>query len=332
MQGTILITGATGFIGSFIAAEALEQGLDVWAAVRKTSSTRYLQDKRIHTIELTLGNGEKLMEQLRGHHFDYVVHAAGVTKCLNKQQFFDVNTQGTVNLATAITRLAMPVRRFVYISSLSVMGPAREQMPYSDILATDTPCPNTAYGQSKLESERLLAKIEGLPVVTLRPTGVYGPREKDYFMMAKSIAQHVDFAVGYKPQVLTFVYVKDVVQAVMAALTKGQPGQSYFLSDGCNYSSRAFSDLIQQELGVRWLLRIKAPLWVLRAITLCGEYAGRLSGKVTALNNDKYHIMCQRNWMCDITPARRDLGYNPQYNLKRGVKETISWYKKEGWI
>lgn len=331
-QMNILVTGATGFIGSFIVEEAIKRGMNVWAAVRPTSSRKYISDPRINTIELDLGDKQRLKEQLGGHTFDYVVHAAGATKCLHKADFYRVNTDGTRHLADALVELRMPLRRFVFLSSLSVMGPVREQRPYADISVNDEPRPDTAYGMSKLKAERYLDSLDGLPVVTLRPTGVYGPREHDYFMMAQSIKKHTDFAAGLKPQDLTFVYVADVVQAVFLALERGRNGAKYFLSDGCVYASRTFSDLIIGQLGHPWVVRLKAPLWLLRAITFCGEYAGRLTGRPTALNNDKYRIMRQRNWRCDIAPARAELGYEPQYRLERGVAETIRWYKDNGWI
>lgn len=328
----VLVTGATGFIGSFIVAEALERGMDVWAAVRKTSSRKWLSDPRIHFIELDLSNQQRLEEQLAGAAFDYVVHAAGATKCLHAEEFFATNTQGTIHLVEALRSLKMPVRMFVEISSLSVYGPCREQQPYTEIREDDTPQPNTAYGRSKLEAERYLDGLKDFPHVVLRPTGVYGPRERDYFLMAKSIKGHSDFSVGYKRQDITFVYVLDVVQAVMLAMERGRSGRKYFLSDGKVYSSRAFSDLIWQEMGRPWLLRIKAPIWVLRIVTYVGDWVGRLTGKLSALNNDKYHILKQRNWRCDIQPAIDELGYQPQYDLQRGVKLTIQWYKENGWL
>jgi nucleoside-diphosphate-sugar epimerase len=98
------------------------------------------------------------------------------------------------------------------------------------------------------------------------------------------------------------------------------------------YSSRTFSDLIHRELGHPWLLRIKAPIWLLRIITFCGEYIGRMTGKISALNNDKYNIMKQRNWRCDIKPAMSDLGYKPKYQLDEGVRLTIKWYKENNWL
>lgn len=329
----ILITGASGFIGSFIVEEALKKGFDTWAAVRKSSSKEYLKDERINFIELNLSSKAQLIEQLRGHDFDYVVHAAGVTKCLNKQDFHRINTEGTKNLLDAILELQMPLKRFVFVSSLSVFGAIKEQQPYDEIRETDIPQPNTEYGRSKLAAEKYLESLGSrVPYIILRPTGVYGPREKDYFMMAKSIKQHSDFAVGYKRQDITFVYVSDVVQAIFLALDKGENGRKYFLSDGEVYQSTTFSDLIHEELGRPWWIRITAPVWVLRIITFCGEYIGKMTGKVTALNNDKFNILRQRNWRCDIQPAIDELGYKPTVKLAEGVRRSIKWYKEQGWL
>ena len=333
MNPRILITGASGFIGSFIVEEALNRGFETWAAVRKSSSRAFLTDERIHFIELNLSSKTQLIEQLRPHQFDYVVHAAGVTKCLNKADFRRINTEGTKNLVDALLDLQMPLKRFVFLSSLSVFGAIKEQLPYDEIREDDTPKPNTEYGRSKLEAERYIDSIGSrLPYIILRPTGVYGPREKDYFMMAKSIKQHIDFAVGYQRQDITFVYVTDVVQAVFLALEKGETGRKYFLSDGQVYQSTTFSDLIHEELGRPWWLRITAPVWVLRVVTFFGEYIGHMTGKVTALNNDKYNILRQRNWRCDIEPARHELGFEPKVQLKEGVKTTIQWYKDHKWL
>lgn len=333
MNPKILITGASGFIGSFLVEEALRRGFETWAAVRGSSSRVFLQDNRIHFIELNLSSEEQLTKQLKDYSFDYVVHAAGVTKCLHKEDFQRINTEGTKNLVRALLTLQMPLKRFVYISSLSIMGAIREQQPYTEILESDEAKPNTAYGRSKLEAEQWLDTLGGqLPFVILRPTGVYGPRERDYFMMARSIKAHTDFAVGFRRQDITFVYVTDVVQAVFLALEKGKTGRRYFLSDGEVYQSSTFSNLIRRELGNPWWVRITAPLWVLRVVTFCGEYIGRWSGHVTALNNDKYHIMKQRNWRCDITPAREELGYEPQVKLEEGVRRSIRWYQDNGWL
>ena len=290
----ILITGASGFIGSFIAEEALSRGLEVWVAVRKSTNRKYLKDERINFLELNLGNVEQLKTVLADHTFDYVVHAAGATKCIKAEDFFKVNTEGTKNFVNALKATNQPMKRFVYLSSLSVFGAIREKMPHTEILDTDTPQPNTAYGKSKYEAEKWLFQQDNLPLVVLRPTGVYGPRETDYFLMAKSIKGHSDFAVGYDRQDITFIYVKDLVQAVFKSM--------------------------------------EHPIWVLRIVTAVGDRWMKMTGKMSALNNDKFNILKQRNWMCDITPAKRDMDFKPEYNLERGVKEAITWYKENGWL
>lgn len=346
----ILVTGASGFIGSFIVSEGLQRGHQVWAGVRGSSSRKYLNEPGTQFAELDLGNPDKLRQQLRqlkeemgGQGWDYVVHAAGATKCIKKEQFFKTNTEGTRHLVEALQAEDMVPQRFIFISSLSIFGAIREQPVrkatpdnrwiYSPILLTDTPQPNTVYGESKKQAEAYLATTKDFPYVILRPTGVYGPREKDYFLMAQSIKQHTDFAVGYKPQEITFIYVQDLVDAIYLAMdAPGVEGKAYFLSDGEIYDSRRFSDLLQQEMGDPWVLHIKAPLWFLRAICAVSGTVSGWMGKLSTLNLDKYHILSQRNWQCDIEPARRDLGYEPHWPLERGVEASVKWYKENGWL
>ena len=347
---TILVTGASGFIGSYIVQEGLDKGFEVWAGMRGTSSRGYLQDEHIKFAQLDLSNPEILLCQLRqyrkemgGKGWDYIVHAAGATKCLNENDFYRTNTDGTRHLIDTLRAADMIPKRFVFVSSLSIFGAIREEpvrLPsaenpwiYSPILLTDTPKPNTAYGKSKLKAEEYLFQQKDFPFTILRPTGVYGPREKDYFMMAKSIKQHIDFAVGYKPQEITFVYMMDVVQAIYKCIVSpAAEGKGYFLSDGEVYNSRRFSDLLQQELGNPWVLHIKAPLWLLRIICWVSTRVSHLTGKMNALNNDKFYILSQRNWQCDIEPAKRDFNYHPQWKLEQGVESTIRWYKENKWI
>lgn len=344
----ILITGASGFIGSFLVEEGLSRRMQVWAGMRHTSSKKYLTDGNICFVELDLARPVALARQLQQCKdefggWDYVVHAAGATKCRHPEDFFRTNTEGTKNLVETLRALDMVPRRFVFVSSLSVYGAVRERpvrkpdaaspWVYAPIREDDRPMPNTAYGRSKLQAEAFLKTLPAdFPYVILRPTGVYGPREKDYFLMAQSIKQHTDFAVGYRPQEITFIYVKDLVQAVYRALEADVARRAFFLSDGEVYDSVRFSELIRHELGDPWVLRIKAPLWLLRAVcAVSGTVCGWM-GRTSTLNTDKYHILSQRNWQCDIEPARRELGYVPEYPLERGVKEAIAWYRKEGWL
>ena len=361
MEKKILVTGASGFIGSFLVEGALERGMQVWAGVRKSSSRKYLQDPRIHFAVLDFTDSDRLASQLeeqkRQHgKWDYIIHCAGVTKCLDKADFEIGNYWATRHFIETLKRLDMLPVNFIYISSLSIFGPIREK-DYSSICETDTPQPNTAYGLSKLHTEEYLKSLTNFPYVIFRPTGVYGPRERDYFLMAKSVQQHVDFAAGFKRQDITFVFVMGLVQGndlaieksvtgrayfvragmvlvqvIYLAIEKNVTGRAYFVSDGKVYSSHTFSDLIRKELGNPWMLRFVCPLFLLKAISFVAENVGRILRKTSTLNCDKYRIMKQRNWRCDISPLEKELGYVPEYPLERGVKEIIAWYKKEGWL
>ena len=315
--------------------------METWAGMREHSSRRWLTDKQLKFATLDKTDAVRLKEQLSAYQqevgrWDVIIHAAGATKCLKREDFDLHNFQCTKNLVNTLKDLDMMPDQFLYVSSLSVLGPIREEQnadgTYNDMVASDIPQPNTAYGESKVKSEEFLKGVNGVTI--FRPTGVYGPREKDYFMMAKSIKQHIDLAVGYKKQVITFVYVRDLVEAIFAAIGKADVanGKTYLVSDGHNYDSRAFSDLIQKELNTKNVLHIKAPLWLLWVICAVAEGFSKLTNKPSTLNGDKYRIMCQRNWQCDISPLKEDLGFTPEWPLERGVKECMDWYKENKWI
>ena len=305
----ILITGASGFIGSFLCEEAMKRGFDTWAGMRTHSNKRWLNMSGLNFITLDLTDRNVLKQQLCGQHFDVVVHAAGATKCLRKEDFDLHNFQCTQNLVETMAELGEMPQQFIYMSSLSAIY-------------------GSTYGESKLKTEEWL-KQKAIPLAIFRPTGVYGPREKDYMMMAESIRNHIDFAVGLKEQKLTFVYVRDLVGAIFAAIDKGiTDGSTFNVTDGQVYSSREFSDLIQKELEVKHVLHITAPLWLLKVISVISEEWGKFTGKPSTLNRDKYKIMAQRDWTCDISPLLNTLEYQPQWQLERGVKETIAWWKE----
>jgi nucleoside-diphosphate-sugar epimerase len=337
MKKKILITGASGFIGSFLVEEALRRGEEVWAGVRANSSRRYLTDPRIHFATLDLSDETRLRTQLEayrsemGSGWDLIIHAAGVTKCRKAEEFMEGNYHATRHLVDALIALQMQPAQFFYLSSLSVLGPLHEAdgRPFTE---DDEPRPNTAYGRSKRAAEEYLQSLPGFRSVIFRPTGVYGPREKDYFLMARTIQRHLDFSVGYQPQALTFIYVTDLVRALFSAYERGLTRGCFLLSDGNTYSSAHFSDLLRDELGVRGVLHITAPLWFLRLVCAVSQTLSGWVGKASTLNRDKYQIMKQRNWQCNITPARDELLYQPKYPLERGVRDAIAWYKQEKWL
>lgn len=334
----ILITGASGFIGSSLVERALSDGMDTWAAMRANSSRKFLNDSRTQFITLDFSDQQILTQQLQEFvdkhgSFDYVIHAAGATKCRTEEEFTEANASVTGRLAMALL-LSGALRkdgRMVFISSLSTYGPVHEE-DGQPIVEEDIPAPDTAYARSKLLAENYLADLKDLNYVTLRPTGVYGPRERDYYILAKTVKRGVDVAAGLRPQVLTFIYVDDLVEAAFLALHKGAPRRAYLLTDGAEYDSREFGRLVQKELKIKHVMRLTVPLWLLRVVCACGGLVARLTGNIPTLNLDKYRIMRQRNWRADITPAREELGFEPKFKLAEGVRYTVAWYRRNGWL
>ncbi len=336
MSKSILITGAGGFIGGFLVEEALKRGYDTWAAVRSTTNREFLQDKRIHFIELDYDDQDRLEETLRDHmgewgRWDYIVHNLGVTKSTNYLDFERVNYGYLRALVDALQTTAMTPDVFLLMSSLSVMGPGDEDT-YKPIMPTDIPMPNTFYGVSKLKAESYLKSVEGFPYTIFRCTGVYGPHERDYYLMIKSIKRGFDFSVGYRKQMLTFIYVKDLVVGVMDALERGPLYKAYFISEDRAYTQQEFRQIVCVELGKKHVLPVTCPLWVVKRVCSVAEWIGKVTLKASTLNRDKFKILKQRNWQCDTSEARRDFDFNPRYSLREGIREAIAWYREAGWL
>lgn len=332
----ILITGSGGFIGGFIVEEALKRGYETWAGVRKSTNREYLTDERIRFVDLNFGDRDRLCRQLSDlrnqiGRWDYIVHNLGVTKCKNPADFERINCGFVRNFVTALTETDMTPERFVLMSSLGAWG-AGDETTFRPISPTDDPRPETRYGVSKLHAEEAVRSVPDFPYIILRPTGVYGPREKDYYLMMKSIRYGIDFQAGYKRQVLTFIYVKDLVKVIFMAIEKKVVRRAYFVSDGRCYTAADFRRLVAGELGKKYVLPLHVPLWVLKGISAVAESGAAFLGKASTLNRDKYRIMKQRNWICDVSPLQQELDFSPDYDLEKGVKESVTWYRQNGWL
>ena len=333
---SILITGAGGFIGGFLVEEALKRGYDTWAAVRSTTSREFLKDERIHFIELDYEEEENLAKTLNDHkaecgRWDFIVHNLGVTKSTNYLDFESVNYGYLRTLVDTLQVTEMVPDVFLLMSSLSVMGPGDEKT-YQPIKSTDVPMPNTFYGVSKLKAETFLQSQSDLPWTIFRCTGVYGPRERDYFLMIKSIKRGFDFSVGFDKQMLTFIYVKDLVTGVMDALEKGPLRKAYFISEDKAYTQQEFRKIVCDELGKKFVIPVTCPLWVVKQVCNVAEWLGKVTLKASTLNRDKFKILKQRNWQCDTSESRRDFDFNPKYPLREGIREAIAWYREAGWL
>ncbi len=327
MKKKVLIVGAGGFIGGFIADESLRRGYETWCGVRESTSRRYLTDPALNFVTLDYESPEKLAEQMTGHHWDYIVYNLGATKCVNFLDFNRINYVYLRNFVEALTDAGITPEKMVYMSSLSALGPGDEK-DYTPMSGDMIPRPNTRYGLSKIKAETFLQGLPDFPWIILRPTGVYGPHEQDYLMMIKSIDAHFDFGVGFRRQMLTFIYVEDLARAIFDALEKAPLHHKYIISEPRAYTQKEFRDIVARALGHRLVIPIRLPLWALSVACRISEKWGAAKMQATTLNSDKYQIMAQRNWNCDVTPAIRDFGFAPKVDLKEGIRLTVEAYRR----
>lgn len=233
MSKRVLITGATGFVGYHLIEKSLKAGLEVYAAVRKSSSKGHLSEFDIKYIDLDYSSVDTLRTQLEEHQFSHIIHAAGITKAKTKAEYNKINAEYTECLAVAAITASIRLEKFVFVSSLAALGPLSD---LNQEIKEDTPGrPVTNYGASKLLAEKYLNEIPGLPLITIRPTAVYGPREKDIFILFKSISRGLEPHIGNFKQQLSFIYVKDLADVIVNSLFIKINGTQYNVSDGNVY-------------------------------------------------------------------------------------------------
>lgn len=332
----ILVTGAGGFIGGFIVEEAIKKGYHTYAGVRPSTNREYLTDPHIEFIDLPFHNKKALREKLLEMkdligRWDYIIHNLGATKVKNPADFEKINFHFAKNLVDLLIELDMKPDLFVYMSTLGVMGPGDESSD-NPITPDKEQTPNTAYGRSKQLMENHLKSCRDFNYAILRPTGVYGPREKDYLLMFKTVQSGFNFVPGFNEQYLSFIYVKDLVDVIFLCIDKKVQRKEYLISDGNCYTSTEFCTITKNALNKKLVITIKLPLSFVKGVSVIAENLAKLVGKTSTLNGDKFRIMKQRNWNCDISQLVRDTGFSPKYDLKKGVSEAIAWYKENKWL
>ena len=328
MKDRVLITGASGFLGYHLIVEALKNDLEVYAAVRKSSDIAHLKSLDIKYTYPDFSSVIALKKDIQENKYNYIIHAAGVTKARSVKEYKLVNADYTYNLASAAASSGTPIKGFVLIGSLAAVGPLEG---ITGIITEETkPNPLTSYGKSKLLAEEKLKTVASLNYTILRPTAIYGPRDRDIFIFFKQLKTGIEPYIGKAQQKLSFIYVKDLAAITIKSLYKCDQS-TYNLSDGNFYDKYELGFISKKVLNLKTVI-FHLPVIFVKFIAAISKNVGSLSGKASALNPEKVKELMALNWFCSIDKAKHDLGYYPRYDLEAGLEETLKWYKDNKWL
>jgi dihydroflavonol-4-reductase len=323
-----LVTGASGFIGSHLVELLLKKGYTVRCLLRKSSSTAWLKGLPIEIVYGDVFDVPALENAVRG--VDYVYHSAGLTKAKTKEEYFKANADGTRLLLEATLKINPSLKRFIQVSSQTAAGPSPTAQPVTEEVE---PHPITTYGRSKRAAEQIvLAAKDRLPVTVVRLPAVYGPRDKDIFAFFQTMRGGLQPVAGFKDKFVSLLHVEDVVRGlVMAGESPASAGQIYFLSSSRIYGWDEIGKVTRQVLQ-RKALTLRIPEWGIYTISAFAEFFSLFSSKPALINFEKAKDMVQNYWTCDASKAKRDFGYEQQVTIEEGIKGTIDWYVKQGWL
>lgn len=317
-----LITGATGFIGSHLSEALIKAGFEVTCLVRNSSNLRYIEGINVRKIIGDCTDIGSLYKAVKG--VDYVFHLAGLTKAETDEDYYIANVNGTENIVNAVLKVNPEIRRFVYLSSLSAAGPSMNGRALTE---ENEPVPVSAYGKSKLEAEKIVLRhVKDFPLTIIRPPAVYGPRDRDLFLIFKMVKS--GFVPYWGKCYYSFLYVEDLINGIiLSALNDRAIGETFFISDGNIYSNDDIIDVISEAVMKR-PLKFYVPRFFMPFL---GFLSQRLSG-LSIINPDKIKEVRYRRWICDSSKISKVLNFEPQIRIDEGIKLTAQWYKINKWL
>jgi len=331
---TAFVTGGTGFVGSHLVEELLRRGYDeVRCLVR--SRQKWLQPLDITPVRGDLSDAEVLWDAVRD--VDVVYHVAGLTRAQEWDAFYQANVQATLNLMGALRHANPDVGRVLITSSLAAVGRCAD-----DIATEETPLqPISMYGRSKAEMEEALrAKhemrqpyMEQLPITTVRPPAVYGPRDRDILTFFQAVKRHVCPVVGRgDAPAISLVHVRDLVRGMVdAAEDETTVGETYFIGSEAAYSWNDVKAAATAALDT-WALTLPVPGPLVGAVGALAEAWGTLTGTYPPLNREKAREIRHACTICSVEKAKQDLGFRQETALEDGVRDTVAWYEEQGWL
>lgn len=323
----VLLTGATGFVGSHVAEACAQAGFRVRALVRSPDRAPRLHELGVTIVQGSLEDEHAVVEACRD--VDVVVHMAALTHARSEADYERVNVQGTATLLRAALDARPAPRRFVYLSSLAAAGPCIDGR---GVRADDVPRPLTAYGRSKLAGEHVvLEAADRIEVVVLRPPAVYGPRDTDLFHFFR-LASFGLIPVPTGPaRPLQMVHVADLAAALVRTIAADHAAGVYHIAEARQYTWEEVGRMVGDAVG-RGVRVLRLPAGLITGAAAASEWAAGLVGRSSIFNRDKAREMLASGWLCETESAQADLEYEAGISLADGLRDTARWYREQGWL
>jgi nucleoside-diphosphate-sugar epimerase len=359
----VLVTGASGFIGSHLATALVARGDEVTCLVRRSSQVEPLRALKVHLAYGDVTDPDSLRGAIAGKQVVY--HVAGCTKALRRAQLYQVNAQGAYNVARTCAEQATPPVQ-VLVSSLAAAGPALRGRPRTE---ADRPIQVSQYGRSKRAGERAAeAFADRVPTTIVRPPIVFGEADRDGLELFRPIARFaVHLVPGLARNRFSLVHADDLVNLLILAAQRGtrlppqrlsENGDRHppscrraepntqrtgasprFRSQGYYFAAceqnPAYADLgrmIGAALGRRRVLVLLAATPVMWAAAAGTEIMARVLRRPFILNFDKVREAAAGSWVCSAQKAIDELGYSVGAPLGERLRQTAEWYRRQGWL
>lgn len=321
------ITGGTGFIGSHVIDYYLtnKPDIEIFALVRDMKNLKRKEGANFHTLEGNLFSIPSLPSDT-----DYVIHLAGLTLASNLADYYTVNQQGTASLFQSLQQQGIHPKRILYLSSLSAVGPSHDGTPVRE---SSPPHPITPYGDSKLKGEQEVQRFRNIfPVVILRASAVFGPRDKDFIHYFRFIKKGILLSLWNPYRYISLCYVKDLVRAIDICIQRDlKSGEIINIADPQPYRWDDIGLAAGKAMG-KSLITLKIPDSVLPLFGVISRAASCFTQKPILLNPYKIKEMREKCWIADVRKAQEKLAFSPEYSLEKAIQETTDWYIQHRWM
>ncbi len=327
IKQSVLVTGANGFVGANLCRKLIDNGYNIIAGVRKSANLDLLEDLDIEYRYGDITLPDSLIKMVKD--VNYVIHNAGIVKAKKKQSFFDINEQGTRNVFEAILKVNPNIKKIIYISSLAAAGNSSDNQPVTE---NDNPHPITTYGHSKLAGEKIALSYKNkLNVCVIRPSGVYGPGDKEIMTLFQTVNNHLKPFIGDCSRKLQLVHVDDLCRGISKAMTTNtNSGSIYFICEKKAYSLKELMNILETASGKK-AIPVYIPSSLFKLIAAFSETAFKIVGATPMLTREKAGELLA-SWEVSTAKAKKELDFESAIDFNIGAKETYRWYREKGWL